>query len=136
METTFGPAPVAESREVCFVISPIGEPGSEARKRSDALLRRIVEGLSELRTEFQVAVADVRSCDRSPGLVGTGGTIYWSDVLQSRLASDLFCEQPLRLSAEEKSLAEGTRRFREALRRLREEDESREKMERKESGKP
>jgi hypothetical protein len=32
-----------DDRRHCFVISPIGEPGSEIRKRADQILRHVVE---------------------------------------------------------------------------------------------
>jgi hypothetical protein len=65
METTLGPAPVAESEKVCFVISPIGEPGSETRKRSDLVLKHVFERALEP-LGYTVVRADKIS---QPGLI-------------------------------------------------------------------
>lgn len=34
--------PKASSSKICFVVAPIGEPDSDARKRSDQVLRHII----------------------------------------------------------------------------------------------
>lgn len=49
----------------CFVISPIGEPGSEIRHRQDGFLREVIKPISEA-NGYQVERADD---DKSPGIV-------------------------------------------------------------------
>ncbi|WP_298153897.1 hypothetical protein [Flavobacterium sp.] len=56
-----------ESKKVCFVISPIGEEGSETRERSDQVLRHIISGPAE-QLGYTVIRADKIS---EPGIITT-----------------------------------------------------------------
>lgn len=55
-----------ESKKFCFVLSPIGEPDSETRKRSNGYLREVLRPVAENDFHYQVERADH---DKAPGVV-------------------------------------------------------------------
>jgi signal transduction histidine kinase len=53
------PLPAALTpNKLCFIVGPIGKEGSDARKRSDLLLRLIIQPVMKLFPEFRVERAD------------------------------------------------------------------------------
>ncbi|MGH9979150.1 MAG: hypothetical protein ACRD8Z_25455, partial [Nitrososphaeraceae archaeon] len=45
-------------RKKCFVISPIGEEGSEVRKRADQVLNYVIRPITEEQYSYETARAD------------------------------------------------------------------------------